>query len=65
MKVIKVPQAIWALGDAEQFTVSGVTTVVRPLYYRAPEGDGRTLRAGSINPDYAEPLMNQLLKQRS
>lgn len=51
---IKVPEVIWALGDAEQSTASGVTTTTRPIYYK-----GR--RAGSIHTDYVEPLMAKLL----
>jgi hypothetical protein len=54
-KLIKVPAVVFALGDREQNTQSGVTTVMRPLYYR-----GR--RIGEIDPDYAEVVMRQLLK---
>lgn len=63
MKVIKVPAVTWVLGDREQATVSGVTTTTRPLYYR-PTGATGVVRIGSINPDYAEPLMTALEKDR-
>lgn len=64
MPTVKVPRVIWALGDREQSTQSGVTTEVRPLYFRVPGGDGTPVRVGSINPDYAEPLMKQLSKAK-
>jgi len=54
-KAIKVPKVIWALGDREQTTQSGVTRLTRPIYYK-----GR--RVGEIDPDYAEPLMAALSK---
>lgn len=57
-KTIKVPEVIWALGDREQSTRSGVTWLTRPIYYK-----GR--RVGEIDPDYAEPLMSALLKVKS
>lgn len=52
---IKVPEITWALGDTEQHTISGVTKLIRPIYYK-----GR--RVGEIDPDVAEPLMKKLLK---
>lgn len=61
MKIIKVPEVRWALGDPEQATVSGVTKTVRPLYYNVA---GRMMRVGSINPDYTETLMTALEKKR-
>lgn len=64
MAVIKVPRAVWALGDREQSTTSGVTIETRPLYY-LPRGADRPVRVGEINPDYAEPLMKVLLKVKA
>lgn len=59
MTVIKVPVIRWQLGDTEQTTTSGVTVKSRPLYYR-PVGAQRAIRVGTINPDYAAPLMEAL-----
>jgi hypothetical protein len=56
-QTIKIPPVIFALGDCEQSTTSGVTVLTRPLYYR-----GR--RIGAIDPDYAEVVMRQLLKAK-
>jgi hypothetical protein len=58
MTIIKVPEVIWALGDTEQSTQSGVTILRRPIYYKSK-------RVGAIDPDYAAPLMKQLLKAKS
>ena len=54
MTPIKIPQVIWALGDLEQLTTSGVTVTTRPIYYRGK-------RAGSIHRDYASQLLVKLL----
>lgn len=59
---IKVPRIIWALGDPEQTTTSGVTVITRPLYYFPEDVRARAIRIGTINPDYAEPLMTALGK---
>lgn len=64
MPAIKVPRVLWALGDREQATTSGVTCETRPIYYR-PEGAASPIRVGSINPDYAEPLMKALSKAKA
>jgi len=65
MKTIDLPVVRWALGDPEQSTTSGVTTVVRPLYYQPkPKGGLKMVRVGSINPDYAGPLMAVLSKEK-
>ena len=61
MPAIKVREVVWALGDREQITQSGVTIETRSLYYR-PNGSKRAVQVGRINPDYAEPLMSALLK---
>lgn len=61
MVTIKIPAVVWMLGDREQSTTSGVTVVTRPLYYR-PKDSLSMIRVGSINPDYAEPLMKVLGK---
>lgn len=58
MKPIKVPAVIWALGDPKQVIVNGVTDTTRPIYYK-----GRLV--GRIDSDYAEPLMQQLLKAKA
>lgn len=63
MKEIKVPVVRWVLGDAEQATYSGVTTTVRPIYYYQ-KGSTEAIRAGSIRPDYAGPLMEALSKAK-
>lgn len=63
VKIIKVPSVIWVLGDREQSTASGVTIVTRPLYYQKG-GIGPAVRVGTINPDYAEPLMDALSKAK-
>ncbi len=51
---IEVPEVVWALGDPEQSTTSGVTITTRPIYYKGK-------RAGTILRDYGEPLMAKLL----
>ena len=56
---IKVPHIYWSLGDREQTTTSGVMILTRPLYY-SKKGDGKYVRVGTIDPDYAEPLMSAL-----
>lgn len=58
---IKVPKPVWVLGDREQATTSGVSVETRPLYY-CPKDAATAIRVGSINPDYAEPLMKALSK---
>lgn len=58
---IRVPVIVWTLGDHEQSTDAGVTRVTRPLYFR-PVGSEHLVRAGDINPDFAEPLMRVLSK---
>ncbi len=52
--IIEVPEVVWALGDPEQSTTSGVTITTRPIYYKGK-------RAGTILRDYGEPLMAKLL----
>lgn len=63
MVTIKVPRVVWALGDREQITTSGVTVETRPIYYQPK--DGPRVRVGAINPDYAEPLMKALSKVKA
>lgn len=54
----KKPVVIWALGDREQSTHSGITVESRAIYYKGK-------RVGEIHPDYSEPLMRALLKVES
>jgi len=61
---VTVPRVVWALGDKEQSTISGVTVETRAIYYR-PKGAPHHIRVGSIHPDYAEPLMEALSKGES
>lgn len=61
MKIIKVPELKWALGDVEQQTFSGVTISIRPLYCNK---NGQMVRIGDIKRDYADPLMRALDKDR-
>lgn len=62
-KPIPVPVVIWALGDPEQSTNSGVTVMVRPLYHRTGKEIGEAMtRIGEINPDYSEALMTALFE---
>lgn len=62
MATIKTPSVVWVLGDQEQQTTqSGITVLTRPLYYRPKAGE-RAIQIGSINPDYAEPLIRALKK---
>jgi hypothetical protein len=63
MATIKVPRVVWALGDREQATTSGVTTESRAIYYQPKNGP--RLRVGSIHPDYVEPLMKALSKVKA
>lgn len=56
-KPIKVPRVVWALGDREQSTQSGVTTERRPLYHK-----GR--RVGELDPDYAGIVFAALEKSK-
>ena len=62
MTTIRVPRVIWALGDPEQATSSGVTVTTRPIYY-CQNGASEAIRVGSISPDYAEVLMTPVTER--
>ena len=61
---IKIPRIIWSLGDRELTRRHDITVEIRPIYY-FPKYALSRICVGSINPDYAEPLMKMLSKVRT